>query len=201
MSKPRPYLIIFIVFIFIVLSSLAIFFYFKYKASISSGRVTFSGEGCVVELTSSSEELEVQIIDKGRFENFVRTYLPCEDGKFTVGDPYSQEGPFEFSEIVLDINDSEHGNSVYARDEDGQKIKVHTHQYDLTRGEKAYVLMQFRKEVTKLGNFDELLPLFIASRLHALYKYQYPSEWLDRGDNGKNIRFSVDDIGIEYAFK
>jgi hypothetical protein len=160
-----------------------------------------SKEECLVELVSSSEELEVRIIDKNKFETFLKAYLPCIDGKFIVGDPYSQEGPLEFSEIVLDINDSELDNSVYARDESGEKIKVHTHQYDFSQGERVYIIMQFKKEVTKLGDFDNLLPLFIASRLHALYKYEHPSEWLDRGDNAKDFESNTDDIGVKYEFK
>jgi hypothetical protein len=201
MHKLRWIIVVMAFLVFAVLVSAAIYLNFKYEQEEQTLTIAMSDKGCVVRLVDNSNVVDVHVVDIEKFQKFVRTYLPCENEVFVVGNPYSHEGPFKFPNATIVVGDLKLDNSVYARNSEGEKVAAHTHQYDLSKEGEAFILMQFTKDVTRLGDFDKLLPLFIASRLSALHKYDYPSLWLDRAENSKNFTLLVGDIGVEYEFK
>ena len=84
-------------FVLVLLTAVAVFLFFRLRTKKNIYTVSLPVGDCFVNVTSTSEVLDIQVTDEVKFGEFVQKYLPCTNGKFVVGDLYDPElAPHEF---------------------------------------------------------------------------------------------------------
>ncbi len=159
---------------------------------------------CRVNLVSQSQVVKLQIKDKKLFNDFVKQYVPCENGHFKIGDPASNNPPTAVKSIKLLIDDRQGVLGNYPTQERDinatDKTANFTYDYLINENKKEGILhIQFNRDYVSQPNFDTLLPLILATKLDIFYKFNNRSQWLDRTLRPETFSIRTDQIGVLYT--
>ena len=150
---------------------------------------------CKYTLVDSTALFDVVIDDKDKFKSFAGSFLPCEGGKFVVGEPFSRKGPYEVSEVLIEINDERNSGAKYSKSKKGTPLV--TWEYEIGEG-RAVIRLQFAKDA--LGqDFGRRLVSELAFRLDDLRNFDDQKARLERDrERVEKMEFSLLESGIAY---
>lgn len=182
MKKVLPYLLL----IIIAIGSILVILLGNKADVFSNLASSFEKEKtCQIDFVYESGDFKYEVKDKKKFEEFVKNYIPCQGGYFTLGDPYEVLGPFSFKSIKIIIDNLEHNNSM------GDNIA--SWDYNFSNLDQFEIRVNVNG-FSQLDNFESAFSSLLAFRLDEVVKYNNPTQRLDRQET--NLNTKDEDIGL-----